>query len=70
MRIALAVVAASLVALGLWMMSVGFMPAGAEAPSAASQISARPQSAGGPIILGTALLGGGALLFILLLRRR
>ena len=70
MRIALVFIGAGLVALGLWMISVGFMPTQEQAPAAASQISARPQSTAGPIVLGTALLGGGGLLFILLLRRR
>ena len=69
MRIALVVVAVGLVLLGLWMISVGFLPAELEAP-AGPQISAQPQSTAGPVALGTALLGGGGLLFILLLRRR
>lgn len=70
MRITLAIVAAALVALGLWMIYVGFVPTKLEAPAGASQISARPQSTAGPLVLGTALLGGGGLLFVLLLRRR
>jgi hypothetical protein len=70
MRITVAVVAAALVALGLWMISVGFMPTQLEAPAGTSQISAPPASTAGPLVLGTALLSGGGLLFILLLRRR
>lgn len=70
MRLTVGLVAAALVALGLWMISVGFMPTQVEAPAGASQISARPQPTAGPVALGTALLGGGGLLFILLLRRK
>lgn len=70
MRIALAAIATILVALGLWMISLGFLPSGPAVVSPGSQITTTTQTTAGPVALGTALLAGGGLLFIMLLRRR
>lgn len=70
MRITLAVAAAALVALGLWLIATGFMVAGPPATSSGSQVAATPRATAGPVALGAALLAGGGLFFVLLLRRR
>ncbi|MEO5718562.1 MAG: hypothetical protein ABIR29_08330, partial [Chthoniobacterales bacterium] len=69
MRIVLALLATVLVLLGLWLMAAGFMPAAASAGPAGTQISAPTASTAGPIMLGLALLAGGVLFFVLILRR-
>jgi hypothetical protein len=69
MRISLASVATLMVALGLWLMTKGFMPGKAPSTAPAPQITAAQQTTAGPIALGVALLAGGGLLFILLLRK-
>lgn len=69
MRIALAIFAAVLVGLGLWLIAQGFMFAGPPATSAGSQIAAPPRATAGPIALGLALLAGGGLFFVMLLRK-
>ena len=69
MRITLAVAAAAFVALGLWLIAAGFLDAGARS-SSGPQIATRPRATAGPIALGVALLAGGGLGFIMLLRRR
>jgi hypothetical protein len=57
------------VALGLWLIATGFIPTGPPTITTGPQMSARPQTTAGPMVLGLALLGGGALFFILLLRK-
>jgi hypothetical protein len=69
MRITLTVVAAGLVVLGLWLIASGFTE-GPGGTTSGPQIRATPQTTAGPVVLGTALLAGGALFFVLLLRRR
>ena len=70
MRITLALIASGLVALGLWLIATGFMPAEAGAVNSNAQMSAAPAPTAGPVALGVALLAGGGLFFVLLLRRR
>ena len=70
MRTALALIAAGLVALGLWLIATGFMPAEAGMVNKDAQIAAAPAPTAGPVALGVALLAGGGLFFVLLLRRR
>ncbi|MBA3273375.1 MAG: hypothetical protein H0T11_05820 [Chthoniobacterales bacterium] len=70
MRLTLAIVAAALVALGLWLLSSGLMPKNSGRSTPGLQMSAAPQRSAGPVVLGTALLAGGGLFFIMLLRRR
>ena len=69
MRITLTVAAAGLVALGLWLIAAGFLDAGPPA-SSGPQIATKPRDTAGPIALGMALLAGGGLGFVMLLRRR
>jgi hypothetical protein len=69
MRITLAVAAVALVALGLWLIAAGFLDADQPA-SSGPQIATAPRATAGPIALGTALLAGGGLVFVMLLRRR
>ena len=69
MRITLAVAAAALVAFGLWLIAAGFLDAGPPA-SSGPQIATRPRATAGPIALGMALLAGGGLGFVMLLRRQ
>lgn len=70
MRIVVASAAALLLGLGLWLISIGFLPAGPPEVQTGSQIAATPQTTVGPVALGLALLVGGGLLFLLALRRR
>ncbi len=70
MRVILSIVASALVMLGFWMIASGFLPSGPAVPSSGSQIATAPQITAGPIALGLALLAGGGLFFIMLLRRR
>ena len=70
MRITLTVVAVGLVVLGLWLIASGFTSEGSAGATSGPQIRATPQTTAGPVVLGTALLAGGALFFVLLLRRQ
>ena len=70
MRMALALIAAGLVALGLWLIAAGFMPPEPGMVNKDAQIAAAPAPTVGPVALGVALLAGGGLFFVLLLRRR
>ena len=70
MRLILGIMATLLIALGLWLIAMGFMPAGQEVASGGSQIAARSQTTAGPLALGVALLAGGGLFFLMFLRRR
>ncbi len=70
MRITLALVASGLVALGLWLIAAGFMPAEPGVVTSNAQMAAAPRATAGPVAIGVALLAGGGLFFVLLLRRR
>ncbi len=70
MRLFLALVATVFILLGLWLMATGFMPAATSAALDGVQLSAPATSTAGPIMLGLALLAGGVLLFVMVLRRR
>lgn len=70
MRITLALVAFGLVALGLWLIATGFMPADPGVVTRDAQMTAAPAPTVGPLAVGVALLAGGGLVFLLLLRRR
>ncbi len=70
MRLALAIFATALVALGLWLIASGFTPTAVNPTDLNPQIATAPRTTAGPIAVGTALLAGGGLFFILLLRRR
>ena len=70
MRMTLAIVAALLVGLGMYMIAAGFMAAGPPATLTGPQMGAAPRTSAGPIAIGTALLVGGGFFFVLLLRRR
>ena len=69
MRLVLALVATVFILLGLWLMATGFMPTATSAVPAGAQLSAPATSTAGPIMLGLALLAGGVLFFVLILRR-
>ena len=70
MRITLVIVATVMVALGLWLISSGFLLPAAQPSSSGPRITAAPRQTAGPVALGTALLAGGGLFFVLLLRKR
>lgn len=69
MRITLSVVAAGLVILGLWLIASGFISEGSPGKTNGPEMRATSQTTAGPVVLGTALLAGGTLFFVLLLRR-
>ncbi len=68
-RVALSIAAVAVICLGLWLIASGFMES-APAPTAPAQVIAAPPQTASPVILGTALLAGGVVCFILILRRR
>ncbi len=72
MRAILSIVAVGIIFLGLKLISSAFIatspPAIQVAP--ASHVIAAPRQTASPVMLGTALLAGGVVLFILILRRR
>ena len=70
MRVALGIFATLLVILGFWLIASGFLPTDSPPASPGPQLTARPRATLGPIAMGSALLAGGGLFFILLLRRR
>ena len=70
MRITLALIASGLVALGLWLIAAGFIPTEPRVVNPNAQMSAAAAPTVGPVALGVALLAGGGLFFVLLLRRR
>ncbi len=70
MRIFVASLALLFLLLGLWLISTGFIHTGPPVTNMGSQIANAPQATAGPVALGVALLAGGGLLFVMLLRRR
>lgn len=69
MRAIFSTVALAGIALGLWLIASSFTDS-APAPAASAQVLATPRQTASPVILGTALLAGGVVLFIVILRRR
>lgn len=69
MRITLSVVAVGLVVFGLWLIASGFTSEGSARKINNLEIRAASHTTAGPVVLGTALLAGGTLFFVLLLRR-
>ena len=69
MRAILSIVALTVIALGLWLIASSFTES-APAPAASAQVIAAPPRTPSPVILGTALLAGGVVCFILILRRK
>ena len=69
MRVSLSIAAVAVIFLGLWLIASSFTES-APAPAAPAQVIAAPPQTASPVMLGTALLAGGVVLFILILRRR
>ena len=69
MRAILSIAALVVIALGLWLIASSFTDS-APAPAAPAQVLAAPRQNASPVILGTALLAGGVVLFIVILRRK
>ena len=69
MRVALSIAAVAVIFLGLWLIASGFTES-APASAAPAQVIAAPPQTASPVMLGTALLAGGVVLFTLILRRR
>ena len=69
MRAILSIVAVAVIALGIWLIASSFTES-APAPAAPAQVLAAPRQNASPVILGTAMLAGGVVLFILILRRK
>lgn len=70
MRITVSILAAGLVILGLWLIASGFMSEGSVGKANGFEIRSASQTTAGPVVVGMALLAGGTLFFVLLLRRR
>jgi Na+/phosphate symporter len=68
-RATLAIISIGLIFLGLWLISSGFMTSEPTSP-AASQVIAAPQQKANPVGLGTALLAGGVVFLVVVLRRK
>ena len=69
MRASLSIAALTVIALGLWLIASSFTES-APSPTAPAQVIAAPPQTASPVILGTALLAGGVVCFVLILRRR
>ena len=69
MRASLSIAAVAVIFLGLWLIASGFTES-APAPASPAQVIAAPPQTTHPVMLGTALLAGGVVFFILILRRR
>ena len=69
MRAILSIVAVAVIALGLWLIASSFTES-APAPTTPAQVIAAPSQTASPVILGTALLAGGVVCFVLILRRK
>ena len=70
MRIVLSVVAVGLVVLGLWLIASSSSEPKPELASPSQVIGAPRQTNASPVVLGTALLAGGVIFFVLIFRRR
>ncbi len=69
MRVALSIAAVGMIFLGLWLIASAFTES-APASAAPAQVIDAPRQTANPVMLGTALLTGGVIFFILILRRR
>ena len=70
MRIVLSIVAVGLVFLGLWLIASSSPEPKPELASPSQVIAAPRQTNASPVVLGTALLAGGVIFFVLILRRK
>ena len=70
MRIVLSIVAVGLVFLGLWLIASSSPEPKPELASPTQVIGAPRQTNASPVVLGTALLAGGVIFFVLILRRK
>lgn len=70
MRIVLGLVAVGVIFLGLWLIATSAPEPKPDAVTATRAISAPQQTAANPVMLGTALLVGGVLFLLMVLRRR
>ena len=68
-RSVLSIAALAVIALGLWLIASSFTDS-APASTAPAPVLAAPRQNASPVILGTAMLAGGVVLFILILRRK
>ena len=69
MRAILSIAALTVIALGLWLIASSFTES-APSPTVAAQVLAARGQKASPVILGTALLAGGVVFFIVILRRK
>lgn len=69
MRVVLSIAAVGFTVLGLWLIASSFTESVPASAAPGQVIAARPQTAS-PVMLGTALLAGGVISFVLILRRR
>ena len=67
MRVILSIAALTVIALGLWLIASSFTES-EPSPSVVAQSVAAPGQKASPVILGTALLAGGVVFFILIRR--
>lgn len=70
MRIVLSIVAVGLIFLGLWLIASSSPEPKPELASPSQVIGAPPKTNASPVMLGTALLAGGVVFFVLIFRRR
>lgn len=66
----LSIVAVGLIFLGLWLIAFSSPAARPESASPSQVIGAPRKTDASPVILGTALLAGGVVFFVLIFRRR
>lgn len=70
MRIVLSIIAVGLVFLGLWLIASSSPEPKPELAAPSQVIGAPRQTNASPVVLGTALLVGGVIFFVLILRRK
>ncbi len=70
MRIVLSIVAVGLIILGLWLIASSAPEPKPELVAASQVIAAPGRTNASPVMLGTALLVGGVVFFVLTLRRK
>ncbi len=70
MRIALSIVAVGVIFLGLWLIASSSSDPKIEPGTSSPVITSQHQANPSPVVLGTALLVGGVIFFLMVLRRR
>jgi hypothetical protein len=69
-RVALCVAAIGLIFLGLWLIGSSFITTTPTSPGPSPVVAVAPKNSANPVALGTALLAGGVVFLVMVLRRK